>query len=153
MASKVAEICEKNLKQTINDLGYELIEVEYAKKVDGYNLTFVIDSENGILIEDCEKVHRAIDPILDELNPTGEQSYILNVSSPGLDRPIKTEWDFKKNCGKEVEVKLYVPFEKKKSHIGILKQMNNDVVVIEVGEKEIQFERKSVALIMPVIKF
>lgn len=153
MAKKIAEICEEHLKPVINSLGYELVEVEYAKKVDGYNLTFVIDSINGILIEDCEKVHRTIDPMLDELNPTGEQSYILNVSSPGLDRPIKTEWDFKKNFNKEVEVRLYVPYEKKKSYVGLLKEFNEELVVIETPEKQIQFERKTVAIVMPVIKF
>lgn len=153
MASKVAEICENKLKPIINELGYELVEVEYAKKSNGYNLTFVIDSENGILIEDCEKVHKVIDPLLDEINPTNDQGYILNVSSPGLDRPIKNQWDFKKHFNKEVEVKLYVPFEKKKSYVGLLKKFDEECVVIEVQDNEIKFERKQVAIVMPVIKF
>ena len=153
MASKVAEICENKLKPIINELGYELVEVEYAKKTNGYNLTFVIDSENGILIEDCEKVHKVIDPLLDEINPTNDQGYILNVSSPGLDRPIKNQWDFKKHFNKEVEVKLYVPFEKKKSYVGLLKKFDEECVVIEVQDNEIKFERKQVAIVMPVIKF
>lgn len=153
MASKVAEICESKLKPIINELGYELIEVEYAKKVDGYNLTFIIDSQSGILIEDCEKVHRTIDPILDELNPTGEQPYILNVSSPGLDRPIKTQWDFNKHHNKEVEVKLYVPIDKKKSYIGLLKKFDDNSIVIEIENKEFKFDKKQVAIVLPVIKF
>ena len=97
MAGKVKSICEENLTQIIEDLGYELVEIEYIKKADGMNLTFYIDNTDGIKIEDCEKVSRTIDPILEELNPTDDVPYILNVSSPGLDRPIKTDRDLQRN--------------------------------------------------------
>ena len=98
----------KNVKQQVFDLvapiaesfGLEVVEVEYAKKHDGMNLTVFIDKEGGITINDCETLHRAIDEPLDQLNPTDDQPYILNVSSLGLDRPLTTQRDFIRNKGK-----------------------------------------------------
>ena len=154
MASKVVQICEEKICPVINKLGYEVIEVEYAKKTDGMNLSFYIDSPNGIFIEDCEKVNNAITDLLDEINPTNDESYILNVCSPGIDRPIKNEKDFLRNRDKLVQVSLYLPRDGKKKYEGKLKEFNNDIVVIEDNEGQlINFERKSVALISPVIKF
>ena len=73
MASKVKSLCEEKVVPLIEELGYEVIEVEYSKKSDGMNLTFFIDNDEGIKIEDCEKVSKAIDGLLEELNPTNHQ--------------------------------------------------------------------------------
>ena len=151
MASKVELICQEKISPIIEDLGYEVVEIEYAKKVDGMNLSFYIDSPNGIFIEDCEKVHRAIEDVLDEINPTEDASYILNVCSPGIDRPIKTIRDFERNKGKEVEVKLFAPFEGRKLFKGELVDFNDDIVAVKENEKLISIERKKVAIITPVI--
>ena len=153
MASKVVEICEQHINPIIEKLGYEVVEVEYAKKVDGMNLTFYIDSPNGITIEDCEKVNNAIDTPLDELNPTNDASYILNVSSPGLDRPIKNQRDFLKNKDKMVEVALYKQYDGKKSYSGNLVEFDENIVSIIDNDKKITFKRKEVAQITPIIKF
>lgn len=153
MAQKVNELCQEKLEKIINDLGYELVEVEYAKKNDGQNLTFVIDKPNGILIEDCELVHKTIDPMLDEINPTNDNPYILNVCSPGLDRPIKNYKDFLKNKGKEVEVRLYAPYRAKKSFIGKLIDYSNCVVIEDENSEKLSFDLDLVAIIVPVIKF
>ena len=99
--AKTIEIVKEKICPIISELGYEVVDVEYSKKVDGMNLTFYIDSPNGITLDDCERVHKAIDGPLDELDPTGDATYILNVSSCGLDRPIKTDSDLKR---KEVQV-------------------------------------------------
>lgn len=88
MPNNIAVQVEEKLTPIILNLGYELVDVEYSKKHSGSSLTVYIASATGISLDDCEKVHRAIDPILDELNPTGEEPYTLNVSSPGLDRPL-----------------------------------------------------------------
>ena len=100
MASKVVQICEEKINPIIAKLGYEVIEVDYSKMSNGMNLTFYIDSPNGITIDDCEKVNDAITDVLEELNPTNDESYTLNVSSPGLDRPIKSNNDFFTLIGK-----------------------------------------------------
>lgn len=120
MASKVEIEVESALKGLVESLGYELAEVDYSKKHNGMNLTLFIYSENGISINDCERVHRAVDGILDELDPTNGANYRLNVSSLGLDRPIKTDADFKRNLNKEVTVKFYAPFNGNKEITGKL---------------------------------
>lgn len=153
MASKVETICMEKIVPQIEKLGYFVLEVDYSKKVDGQNLTFVIDKEGGVFIEDCEKVHRMIDVLLDEVNPTDDASYILNVESAGLDRPIKCERDFVRNKGKEVEVKLYKKFDGKKSYIGILEEFDCKAVTITLNSQKYTFALEDVALISPVIKF
>ena len=90
----VKEEAEKLARPFADELGLEIVEVEYVRKHNGMNLTFFIDKEGGVTIDDCEKLHRAIDEPLDILDPTNGASYILNVSSLGIDRPLKTERDF-----------------------------------------------------------
>lgn len=117
------------------------------------NLVFTIDSDNGVTIDDCEKVHKLIDPILDELNPTDDKPYILSVSSPGIDRPLKTDRDFKRNEGKEIEITLFQKLEGKKKFVGTLKAYDAKAVTIEDGDKTLTFDREKIAHIVPVIKF
>ena len=104
MASKVKSIGEEKVVPVIEELGYEVVEVEYVKKSDGMNLTFYIDKDEGVLIEDCENVSKAIDDLLEELDPTEGVGYILSVSSPGIDRPIKTNRDLQRNLEKEISI-------------------------------------------------
>ena len=153
MASKVVEICEQKINPIIESLGYEVVEVEYAKKVDGMNLTFYIDNPNGIQIEDCEKVNNAITDVLDEINVTNDAPYILNVSSPGLDRPIKTYNDFLRNKDKLVELTLYKQKNGQKKFCGNLTDFSDANVVLKVDGKDLVFEKAEVANICPVIEF
>ncbi len=153
MAGKVKSICEEKVAPIIEELGYEVVEVEYAKKTDGMNLTFYIDKEGGIQVEDCEKVSKAIDEILEELNPTDDQPYILNVSSPGIDRPLKTDRDFSRNIDKEIEITLFSKLDGKKKFVGLLKAYSEQEITIENNGKTITLEREKIAHIVPVIKF
>ena len=93
--AKVKEISEAKIRPIIEEMGYELVDVEYKKEYDGMSLIFTIDKEEGVTIDDCEKVNKVIDPIIDELNPTDDQPFTLVVSSPGLDRQLKTDRDLK----------------------------------------------------------
>ena len=153
LSKKISDICQEKFEPIINELGYELLEVEYTKKNDGQNMSFIIDKDGGILIEDCELVHKTIDPILDELNPTNDQPYILNVCSPGLDRPIKNQRDFLRNKNKMVEVKLYAPLNHKKLYIGKLVRYDDVIAIEDENSNIIEFEPKMVANILPQIKF
>lgn len=153
MAGKVKSICEEKVSPVIEKLGYEVVEVEYAKKTDGMNLTFYIDKEEGIQVEDCEKVSKAIDGLLEELNPTDDQPYILNVSSPGIDRPLKTERDFKRNMDKEIEITLFSKIDGKKRFVGNLKGFDAQSVTIENNGKQTTFDKSKIAHIVPVLKF
>ena len=138
----------------IEKLGCEVVDVECEKKHGDTHLTFFIANDAGITLDDCEKVHLAIDPVLDELDPSGNEAYVLNVSSPGLDRPFKTKRDFERNTGKKVEVKLFDPYRGKKVYEGILTEKAEHAVVItdEKGER-IQFEDSKVAYVRPYVSF
>lgn len=153
MASKVETICEQHIVPLIQSMGYEVIEVDFSKKIDGMNLTFTISSPQGITLNDCEKVHNAISDKLDKLNPTDDIAYILNVESEGLDRPIKSKADFERHKGQLYEVKLYTPIDKKKSYSGILADYDDKQVTLEINGKPVVFAKEQVAVIRPVLKF
>lgn len=153
MASKVKTICEEKIVPVIENLGYEVVEVEYVKKNDGMNLTFFIDNEDGIKIEDCERVSKEINSLLDEINPTEDQPYTLNVSSPGIDRPLKTERDFKRNEGKLISITLFAKIDGKKVFEGILTTYNEESITIEINNKPLTFKKETIAHVVPVIDF
>jgi ribosome maturation factor RimP len=143
----------EKIEPTVSGLGYEVVDVEFAKKYGEDNLTVFIDCPNGVSLDDCEKVHYAIDPLLDELDPTGGKPYVLNVSSPGLDRPFKKQRDYERNYGKEVEIKLYAPQKGVKLFEGVLVSRNENTVTIEVKGEQITFENTKVAFVRPLVKF
>ena len=130
MRRTAAEV-ERTLTPLIEDMGYELVDVEFGKKSNGMNLTVCIHREGGVSLDDCERVHRAIDPVLDELDPTEGSAYTLNVSSPGLDRPLKTMRDFDKCMGQKTEVKLFAPLKGKKYFEAVLRGFDGNCVTLE----------------------
>jgi len=140
------------ISPVVENLGYEIVDISYEKKYEEMNLTIFI-YKKGLTLDDCEKVHYAIDPILDELDPTNGKPYNLNISSPGLDRPFKTQRDFERNYGEEVELKLYAPFRGKKIFEGVLKNRAENVTVIICDENEMSFENTKIALVRPLVKF
>ena len=152
---KVKDMVEvKDLLQKITDeFGVEVVEVEF-KQGKNPSMTVFIDKEEGIDLDTCEKVHRAIDEPLDEIDPTYGVPYTLNVSSLGLDRPFKTDRDFERNIGKEVEVKLYASVMGKKMHEGELVYFDQDIIRVKVDSKTtLTLERKAIAKINKGIKF
>ena len=162
MASKTKTLCEEKIVPVIERMGYEVVEVEYAKKADGMNLTFFIDKDGEIDVDDCEAVSKTIDPLLDELNPTDDQAYILNVSSPGIDRPLKTDKDFKRHLGKEIAVTLFAKQNGVKNFEGELVEFDQNTVTIkplpdkkgkQANQKQITLQKDKIAHIVPIIKF
>ena len=151
--AKVKQICEENLRPVIEEMGYELVEVSFEKENGGMSLIFTIDKEEGVTIDDCEIVNRKIDPILDELNPTDDKPYTLVVSSPGLDRPIKTDRDLKRSLGKEIDLTLFAKVDGQKLFTGVLKSYDEKTVTLETAKGEKTFERDKVANMKLVIKF
>ncbi len=150
--SKIKDKCENELRPIIENLGYELIEVSYQKIAGEMNLIFTIDSDKPITIEDCEKVTKAIDPILEEMNPTDDKPYVLSVSSPGIDRPLKTTRDFDRNKGKEIEITLFKKLENKKTFVGILQSYDDNFVTIVQNDKPVIVKKELIAHIVPVVK-
>ena len=127
------------------ELGYFLWDVEYVKEGAEMYLRITIDSEDGITIEDCEKMHRAIDPLLDEADPI-EDAYHLEVSSPGIERDLRTDMQINACEGWDVEVRLYAPIDGAKSYIGALQELDEEGnIVIETPEGIRKFARAAVA--------
>lgn len=151
--AKVKQICEEKLGPVIEEMGYELVEISYEKENGGMALIFTIDKEEGVSIDDCEIVNRKIDPILEEINPTEDKPYTLVVSSPGLDRPLKTDRDFKRNIGKEIDLNLFAKIEGKKSFSGVLKDFDEKIIVLQTENDVLTFQREKIASIKLVIKF
>lgn len=143
--SKVKESVYNAIFEIVKNLGFELVEVDYLKKHDGMNLTVYIHSERGISIDDCVLVHKTIDPILDKLDPTEGAKYILNVSSLGLDRPIKTNADFDRNLNKEISVKFYAPIDGNKEIFGKLIQNFEDEFELELEGRKIKIQKDKAA--------
>lgn len=153
MSEKITDIIDKLLRPKIEELGYEIVDIEFVKKYGQMNLTVFIDIPRGVTLDDCELVHNAVNPILDDADPIKE-SYVLNISSPGLDRPFKKQRDFERNYGKEVEVKLYAPLLGKKLYEGILKEKTENFLIIETSDKkELKLEMTRVALVRPLVRF
>ena len=151
--SKISDEVEKFLAPIVEDLGCEIVEVEFAKKYNGDNLTVFIDKKGGVTIEDCEKVHNAIDEPLDELNPTQDKPYTLNVSSPGVDRPIVTDKDFTRNIGEVLEVRLFQAVEKKKVFVGTLLEFDENKNKLDNDGTTIELERKLISKATKYIDF
>jgi len=149
--ASIEERVEGLLESTINNLGYELYDVEYAKEGKDYFLRIFIDTEEGIDLNDCEKVNDAINDLLDEADYIKEQ-YFLEVSSPGIERILKKDKHLESNIGSLVEVKLFKPIDKKKVLQGILKEFNKESIVIE-AEENIEISRKDISVIKTVYEW
>ena len=125
---------------------FELVDVEYVKEAGNWYLRVYVDKEGGIAVDDCEVVSRALSDKLD-VDDFIEDSYILEVSSPGLGRPLKKEKDFIRSIGKEVDIHLYKSIEKQKEFTGVLKSYSKDDIVLQIEDTDVTFDRTNVALI------
>ncbi len=132
--------------------GFELYDVEYVKEGSDYYLRIFIDKEGGITINDCVDVTREMNEILDREDYIKEP-FIFEVSSPGLDRPLKKDKDFDRNIGKQVELKTYKPFDKQKEFTGILKSFDENSVTITFEDGDFTFLKKDLSLIRLAIDF
>ena len=154
---KVTETVAKLVEPCIAELGYELYDIDFHKEYDNWELVLIIDSKAGITLDDCEKVSRAVEPILDEADPI-EQAYYLTVSSVGLDRPLRLDKDFDRNIGEALDIKLYsAPAEKalknKKAFVGKLLSHDKDTFTVETEAGVFTFAKKAAALLRPHLDF
>ena len=148
--ANVEEKVENLLKQKIEDLGYELYDVLYLKEGKDYTLRIVIDKETGISLDDCEKVNNEINDILDEADYI-KDSYYLEVSSPGIERVLRKDWQLKKYIGKLVRINLFKKDENGfKEYIGALKDINDETIEIEQEMQTYVIERKKIAQVNTV---
>lgn len=157
---KIEEKTEELLKPIIENMNtipdeegnchsYEIVDVEYVKEGSDWYLRAYVDKEDGIKINDCEAISRALEAELDRADFIAD-AYILEVSSPGLTRALKKERDYERNKDKPVEVHTYKPIDKCKEFIGDLKGWDDEKVILDVGEKEeelIEIPKKSISVI------
>lgn len=151
--SKICDSTAALVKPIIEANGMELVEVEYKKLYGTPTLIVYIDKEGGVSLDDCEKIHRLIDEPLDELDPTAGAAYNLNVSSPGLDRPLKIEHDYIKNIGKSIDISLYEPIGGKKKFTCTLVSYDSDNIVADIDGEQITLNIKQIAVAKPTITF
>ena len=149
---KVAEIVEKAIRPLFDELDVNLVEVEYVKKNDGMHLVVLLDKETGVTLEDCSMVARMVNPILDELDPT-QDSYYFDVSSYGLDRPLKYDWLLDRYIDQKVSVKLYQKFNNLKEFDAVLVSYDENSYTFMIDNNKQTIERKLVATLLPYIEF
>ena len=152
MAKNIEEKVEQLIEKTINELGYKLYDVEYAKEGKDYFLRIFIDKNEGIDLNDCEKVNDAVNPILDAADYIKEQ-YFLEISSPVIERTLRKDKHLKQNIGEKVEIKLFKPINKQKNIIGILKDYNAEEIEIETSEEVCKIDRKNISIIKTVYEW
>jgi ribosome maturation factor RimP len=136
----------------IEDLGYELVDVDYSKDEYGNNLTIFIDGENGIKISDCEKVSRALDEPIEKLNPTGDEQYYFNVSSWGIDKELTRYVDFERKTGTLVELTYLDGGKEKKIEATIKSAKNNEIIFNKKGVLT-TVNYNDVVKALPILKF
>ena len=149
---KVTDLVAQFAQSIVEENGCSLWDVEYVREGSERYLRVYIDKEGGVDITDCEKVHRAIDPVLDEKDPIAE-SYHFEVCSAGLERALKRPGDFERFMGSPILVKLYRPRNGLKESPGILRGYEEGKVTVEAGKETITFEKSEVALVRLRVEF
>lgn len=150
---QIEKLTEELLEPIVDNNNYELVDVEYVKEASNWYLRVFVDKDGGITVDDCEIVSRALEAELDEKDPI-KDPYILEVSSPGLDRPLKKDKDLERSIGKSVEIKLYKSIDKQKEFIGVLKSYDTEAITITLdSEKDLTINRSDIAIIRLAILF
>lgn len=160
MKQEVLKIKEK-IAPVVEELGYELVDVKTSVQYGTDTVTVVIFKEGDMGLDDCEKVHNAVDALFDKINPFGDKSYNLEVSSMGLDWPLKTADDFRRRKGQELEISLFQKIDGNKKITGILDSFDDDGITIKLTDiktgkdlnKSMMLSKKEIAKASLAIRF
>ena len=150
--SKITERVFELAKPVVEEEGCSLWDVEYLREASTWYLRIYIDKEGGVSIDDCERISRRLDPILDEADPIPE-SYVFEVGSAGADRELKRPSDFAQFMDSEIEVKLYKPLDGSKSFVGRLAGYEEGTVVLDWRGKELRFAPAQIAQVRLYVSF
>ena len=151
MAS-IEEKIESLVTKPINNLGYDVYDVQYVKEGKDYYLRIFIDKQEGIDLNDCEKVNNEINNLLDEADYIKDQ-YFLEISSTGIERILRKDKHLKYNIGKMIEVKLFKPINKQKTIEGPLNNFDKDFILLKADENEIKIDRKDISVIKTIYEW
>ena len=153
---KVTERVIKLIEPTVKEQGFELYDVEFNKEYGNWELLVIIDGPDGVDLDACERVSRAVEPVLDAADPI-EQAYYLTVSSVGIDRPLKLDKDYDRNIGNIIDIKLYSPLKElggKKNFTAQLISHDETSVTFKLdGGELLSIQKKAAALLRPHIDF
>lgn len=148
-----AQKAEELVLPIIEKSGVELVDVEYVLEDGIYYLRVLIDKEGGITFEDCKRVNNPFSKLLDEVDFI-EESYILEVGSPGLGRALKKERDYHRNRDREIEIHTYQKIDSRKNHVGLLRTWDADTVTLEIDNgRMVTIQRNNIALIREYVAF
>lgn len=142
--SKITDKVTAIAKPIVEEEGCSLWDVEYVREAGSWYLRIYIDKVGGVDIEDCERISRRLDPVLDEADPIPD-SYVFEVGSAGIERELKRPGDFEAFLGSDVEVRLYQPVNGQKSFVGTLRSYDNGTTTIEIGGKTLSFNKTQTA--------
>ena len=141
---KVEDMVREITEPVIGELGLELVDVEYVKEGPAWFLRLFIDKPEGITHDDCQAVSAKVGHLLDEKDPI-PMAYVFEVSSPGIDRPLKNPRDFERFKGNKVRATTFAPIEGRKEFIGELLGLVDDQVLIEIDGKQIALPMQQTA--------
>ena len=144
--SKITDKVTELARPVAEEEGCSLWDVEYIREAGSWFLRIFIDKDGGVGIDDCERISRRLDPILDEADPIPD-SYVFEVGSAGAERELKRPGDFEQFMGSEVEVRLYQPVNGCKVYVGVLAGYDKGRVTVTVGKNEVSFDKSQIALV------
>ena len=142
--SRITDKVTELARPIVEEEGCRLWDVEYVREAGSWYLRIYIDKTGGVDIEDCERISRRLDPVLDEADPIPD-SYVFEVGSAGIERELKRPGDFESFLGSEVEVRLYQPVNGQKAYVGTLVGYDNGTTTIEIGGKTLSFNKTQTA--------
>ena len=149
MKKSIRETVREAIEPTVSELGYRIWDIVYSKIGADYHLEITIDNDEGINIDDCERVHRAIDPILDECDPI-EGFYYLEVSSPGIERELRTDEHIALSIGEKVEVRLFAAQDGRKSFTARLTGFSDGALTFLENDVELTVKRSDISKLTTV---
>lgn len=150
--SKITEKVSALARPVVEEEGCSLWDVEYLREAGTWYLRIYIDKAGGVSIDDCERISRRLDPVLDEADPIPD-SYVFEVGSAGAERELKRPSDFEQFLGSEVEVKLYKPLNGSKSYVGLLRAYEDGDVSVEIAGQLVRFSASQIALVHLHVSF
>ncbi len=143
--SQLVTRLEERFDEPLQEMGYALRDVEWVREHNDWYLRFFIQKPDGITLTDCEQVSRYLDGVLDDEFTFGDEGYILEVSSPGLEAPLKKPAHWDEALGQPIEVSLYQKLDGQKTIRGILKELNTEHIVLDTGEQTVRIQRQQIA--------
>ena len=150
--SPIYQLVTDLVEPTLKGSDIELVDVEYKKTGKTWSLRVFIDKNQGVTVDDCQRLSREIEDLI-AIHELIADRYVLEVSSPGLDRPLKKETDFIRNKGKQVLVKTYLPINNSKTNTGTIKDFSNDTLFLENEKKTFEISLSNIAQAKLIFKF